>query len=939
MTKCWAQDPYFLTLNKTSGLPANVVYDAYQDSQGFIWFATASGITRFDGNLFERYQDDRFHIKSMSNIMEDFAHRIWFQDFYGTIYYIQNDSIKKFEKAQANGFLRVQFIKDHLFIVTKKGLEIYDGKTFELFKSIPLQIKDIKQTIASHHLFYIVGDIIVTVDYDGIITKLKTPDDYKTTITAPILVANEDEVLIISKFGSTFYRIHEQTIIEDAFPFEVEFIQNANFIDHTLWICSTKGLFKFDILKQHYKHFLKEFNVSYVMATRAKQFWVCTLNAGVLYIESLKTLMYKTEDIVIRLQKGKNGMLFSTMTEEVKKIENNEVTTFIKGDSKHSVYQLYYDENKDILFYTSSKFNIITHQRRHTSVIPVKQIDQIDEKYYAYASSMDNGVFYINKNIQSSFDEKFLALRSFEEDGIHFIPLVENEMGRGCQYDAKNNVLYFLTNYGIRKYENEQITEINSNDYIFYTIQLVDDVLYFVNNEERVFYEKNEQLVPVSFDEIMNTKNIRFIRNINNSLALFTENAVYLYNPFTQKTAKLINISKENECNDIAILGDEYYVATDEGVIQMENDEEPHPDQVILFVNSVYANDEKVDSAQLKFLNYKDNNIVIHFSILSINPNTHYKLYYRVNDGRWEEIENSARNVKFSSLASGQYALQLRVVYDNNEVIQTIHLSINDPFWSSWWFITVVFFLFAVLIYIIYRIQIARINKKNRLELEKIYLEKNLNQSKLKSIKSQMNPHFFFNALNTLQSYILSNDKKQAVSYLSRFSQLTRTFLEMSDKDFITLAEELHTLELYLEIEKARFDKDFEYEILISKSINKTEEIRIPSVLLQPFVENAIKHGLLHKQGEKKLVISFTLDMQYLTVVIDDNGIGRKRSAELNSIRHKTHKSFATAAMDRRIGLLNSYNDQKITIEYIDKYSNIDQPTGTMIIINIPINH
>ncbi len=161
----------------------------------------------------------------------------------------------------------------------------------------------------------------------------------------------------------------------------------------------------------------------------------------------------------------------------------------------------------------------------------------------------------------------------------------------------------------------------------------------------------------------------------------------------------------------------------------------------------------------------------------------------------------------------------------------------------------------------------------------------------------------------------------------------------MSDKDFITLSEEINSLELYLEIEKARFDKDFEYELLISKTISKTEDIRIPSVLLQPFVENAIKHGLLHKQGEKKLVVSFTLDARYLTVVIDDNGIGRKRSAELNSIRHKTHQSFATAAMDRRIDLLNSYNDPKITIEYIDKYSTIEQATGTMIIINIPINH
>lgn len=161
----------------------------------------------------------------------------------------------------------------------------------------------------------------------------------------------------------------------------------------------------------------------------------------------------------------------------------------------------------------------------------------------------------------------------------------------------------------------------------------------------------------------------------------------------------------------------------------------------------------------------------------------------------------------------------------------------------------------------------------------------------------------------------------------------------MSDKDFITLAEEINTLEMYLDIEKGRFEADFDYEILVSKSIIHPEDIRIPSVLLQPFVENAIKHGLLHKQGLKQLSISFTIDVQYLTVVINDNGIGRKRSNELNKMKQKNHNSFATDAVNRRIDLLNSYNEQKITLEYIDKYDQQNQAVGTKVIINIPINY
>ncbi len=455
------------------------------------------------------------------------------------------------------------------------------------------------------------------------------------------------------------------------------------------------------------------------------------------------------------------------MKDEIYKIEKEEVISLRKGESKHSVYQLFYDKTKDYLFFTSSKFYIKTPSKIFSSVIPVKQISKIDHKYYAYASSMGNGVFYIDKTLESQYDKDYLPLNEIEEDGIHFIHLLENEVGRGCQYDAKNNVIYFITNYGLRSYKENKLTEFNSNNLSFYHIQLLKNTLYCVTNEERVYFAKDDKIFPIELDPIMQTKNLHYIKSVNNQLALLGENAVYLYSPKTKKTKKLIDISNETECNDISFWNNNYYLATDEGIIQMKSDLEERPNRVSLFINNVYADDKKIDLLNLKFLKYTENNIDIQFSVLSINPNTQYKLYYRVNNNRWEEIENASRNVKFSSLASGSYALQLKVVYDSNEVFQTIYLTINVPFWSTWWFSILIFILFALLIYIIYRVQISRINKKNRLELEKINLEKNLNQSKLKSIKSQMNPHFFFNALNTLQSYILSNEKsKPSIIYL-----------------------------------------------------------------------------------------------------------------------------------------------------------------------------
>ena len=252
--------------------------------------------------------------------------------------------------------------------------------------------------------------------------------------------------------------------------------------------------------------------------------------------------------------------------------------------------------------------------------------------------------------------------------------------------------------------------------------------------------------------------------------------------------------------------------------------------------------------------------------------------------------------------------------------------------------------LFISILFIIYTLfNRFKIKKHNEyletklLEAQKIIVaEKKAYKSELKAFKSQMNPHFFYNALNTVQSYILSNDKKLAISYLSKFSMLTRSILEMTEKEYISVSDEIKTLELYLDIEKARFNEDFEFTIK-SKNINDVENIKIPTMFLQPFVENAIKHGLLHKEGIKKLEIIFSIEKGVLSISISDNGIGRKKSGELNAIKNKNHKSFATEAMQNRIDILNKTRSQLIKLEYIDKTNPFNQAAGTTVTLEIPL--
>jgi LytS/YehU family sensor histidine kinase len=207
----------------------------------------------------------------------------------------------------------------------------------------------------------------------------------------------------------------------------------------------------------------------------------------------------------------------------------------------------------------------------------------------------------------------------------------------------------------------------------------------------------------------------------------------------------------------------------------------------------------------------------------------------------------------------------------------------------------------------------------------------------LTAIKSQMNPHFIFNALNTIQSFIYSNNKSKANSYLGKFSNLIRIVLDSSNKKAISLTEEVETLQLYVDLEVMRFENTLQAIIHVDPLLD-TDSIFIPPMLVQPFVENAIKHGLLHKINNRKLKISFkpSANQQALEIEIDDNGIGRERSAFLNAQKKEDHNSFAIKANQTRIDILNQLSTNKIVLEIIDKKDIDNIAKGTTVKLFIP---
>jgi signal transduction histidine kinase len=218
---------------------------------------------------------------------------------------------------------------------------------------------------------------------------------------------------------------------------------------------------------------------------------------------------------------------------------------------------------------------------------------------------------------------------------------------------------------------------------------------------------------------------------------------------------------------------------------------------------------------------------------------------------------------------------------------------------------------------------------------ERNRLMKAVKESELRTLRSQINPHFVFNSLNSIKSYILQNNSLEASEYLTDFSTLMRSILQFSKEKFITLTEELETAILYVKLEKLRFEEGFSLDYELQEGID-TDEILIPPMLLQPYIENAIKHGLMNKEGNRVLKLRIIAEKQQIVISIDDNGIGREKASLLrnNSIKYQ---SMGMNINKERVDLLILTNDLHIKINIIDKKLPDGQSGGTKVMVYLPI--
>lgn len=335
-------------------------------------------------------------------------------------------------------------------------------------------------------------------------------------------------------------------------------------------------------------------------------------------------------------------------------------------------------------------------------------------------------------------------------------------------------------------------------------------------------------------------------------------------------------------------------------------------------------------------LKHNENYFSFEFSSLSFANSEKNQYSYKLEgvDKDWV-YSGSRRYVSYTNIDPGKYTFRVMGTNSDgiwNEVGTSISIIIKPPWYRTWWAYTLYALLFAGLVYAFIQYRINKI----RMQHEIIVQKHKATELEMQSLRAQMNPHFIFNSLTSINRFILKNNQTQASEYLTKFSKLVRMILQNSQASFVPLESEMEALKLYLELEALRFDHHFQFNIIIEKDLD-VSTIKVPPLIIQPYAENAIRHGLMQKEESGHLDIELSQEGDTLCCKITDDGIGRKKAAELKRKSASEHKSMGMQITADRIAALQQKNQMKTTIEITDLVLADASPGGTQVLLKIPL--
>lgn len=301
-------------------------------------------------------------------------------------------------------------------------------------------------------------------------------------------------------------------------------------------------------------------------------------------------------------------------------------------------------------------------------------------------------------------------------------------------------------------------------------------------------------------------------------------------------------------------------------------------------------------------------------------------------DRDWQML-GSRRSVSYTNVPPGAYILEVKTGREGlwNEPGLRLEIEILPPFWATWWFRALMFLTLAGAVFGAYKYRIAQIRREESL---KTAFQKRIAEVEMTALRAQMNPHFVFNCLNSINRFILVNEPESASVYLTKFSRLIRLILDNSRSEKVPLDRELDALRLYIEMEAMRFADRFAHEIWVSPDL-QPEHIEVPPLLIQPFVENAIWHGLMHKKAPGKLSVRVFAEGQTLCFEIEDDGIGRAKARALRSKSAQAHKSHGMSVTAERIQVINQLYGSNASVEVEDLANADGSAAGTRVRVRL----
>ncbi len=915
---CQSQTVFSTNWNIRHGLPTNTIYKMAKDSSGFLYLGTELGLYQFNGIQFQPIPFKNHRSFAVSSIVFDKSNRIWCRNFSNQIFFTENDTMYYFESFEKHLFKEGNILD---ILPFQEGILIL---TFQqVFYVTTRTIHQIAQ-IAELESFMVLNDSSVFLtDANGFVYQLqsqKLNKLYQLPYGKYHLTNYQNKVLAVPKnHKENFIWILGKTPKKYCdLPSSINsYVNNVSSQKDFLFINTNTGLNFFD--GKNWQIVLKEARISDVIQDFQGNTWISSLDNGLYRIADWRVRFvseWNTQNQFTCIAQSPRGIFVGTKDGYIYELEyssrkirewdtkvRNEIE-FIKLDSVNG--NLYCSQG---VFFKSNP-----HQFLQTYYGKSLHFDQFGNLYFSIHNLA--GFQKIQENPYFFTDDLKKVTSSIEYFIFH------NDRSRCNYFDTVKNELWigYATNLILRK--------SNGKEYI---------IKDFDNNS----------LYCTSITK--DSKGRIWVSTIQNGILCFQDTIPIFH--FTQKNGLSGEFTKK-----LISSGEFIFSISEKGVdkIHIENVQIHHLSRSLgieqlswldgiysqkglylvtssglLYLPDLYYSNEILpkiwfNNLPNKTVQYNKNDIQFNWNVLSFRKGSSLMAFYRLlPDTTFHKINIELGEVWFNSLNYGEYEFEFIVPEANYSF--SYSFTIYEPFWLSKWFIFLSIIFIAFVVYFIVKFEQNRQRKKQLLKEKLIF-------SQLTALKAQMNPHFIYNILNSIQGLIYGGKKEEASEYIGLFSDMMRKVLEVSSKQYILLHHEIEMLKTYLEVEKLRM-KDLEYLIELENNLDLLK-IQIPSMIIQPFVENAIKHGLYHKLGSKILkIFIYQKTEKTLFIEVIDNGIGRKNAEKINSKR-QNHKSFSTQAIYSRIELFNELSDAQIHLKIIDLYDN-EQPSGTKVLITI----